>query len=193
MAVAISNFSVHLRISSRSTPLVQYHHLKRSATPNFTSSFLRFSNTVVHKNPIVCAAASAAGNPGSNIEPNPYEVDAPAEKKSEPEATYEILTNPARVVPAQEKYIRFKDESRYVPVKSAASGFVQLRDLRPSEPEVLSLTDAPSAAASSAPAGATTGQQNTSTSAAAAANDEPQPPQPFDDLSTRHEDQNNCK
>uniref|UniRef100_A0A7N0UEB8 Uncharacterized protein n=1 Tax=Kalanchoe fedtschenkoi TaxID=63787 RepID=A0A7N0UEB8_KALFE len=74
MAVAISNFSVHLRISSRSTPLVQYHHLKRSATPNFTSSFLRFSNTVVHKNPIVCAAASAAGSPGSNVEPNPYEV-----------------------------------------------------------------------------------------------------------------------
>uniref|UniRef100_A0A7N0RHW2 26S proteasome regulatory subunit RPN2 C-terminal domain-containing protein n=1 Tax=Kalanchoe fedtschenkoi TaxID=63787 RepID=A0A7N0RHW2_KALFE len=111
--------------------------------------------------------------PSDEKDGDSMQVDAPAEKKSEPEPTYEILTNPARVVPAQEKYIRFKDESRYMPVKSAASGFVLLRDLRPSEPEVLSLTDAAFAAASSAPAGATTRQQNTSTSAAAAANDEP--------------------
>uniref|UniRef100_A0A7N0UJU4 26S proteasome regulatory subunit RPN2 C-terminal domain-containing protein n=1 Tax=Kalanchoe fedtschenkoi TaxID=63787 RepID=A0A7N0UJU4_KALFE len=105
------------------------------------------------------------------------QVDAPAEKKSEPEPTYETLTNPARVVPAQEKYIRFKDDSRYVPVKSAASGFVLLRDLHPLEPEVLSLTDA----LSTAPAGSTAGQQNSSSaSAAATANDEPQPPQPFE-------------
>uniref|UniRef100_A0A7N0UVL7 26S proteasome non-ATPase regulatory subunit 1 homolog n=1 Tax=Kalanchoe fedtschenkoi TaxID=63787 RepID=A0A7N0UVL7_KALFE len=129
------------------------------------------------------AESSSGGkgkSPSDEKDGDSMQVDAPAEKKSEPEPTYEILTNPARVVPAQEKYIRFKDESRYVPVKSAASGFVLLRDLRPSEPEVLSLTDAPSTSASSAPTGATTGQQNTSTSAAAAANDEPQPPQPFE-------------
>lgn len=107
------------------------------------------------------------------------QVDAPTEKKTEPEPTSETLTNPARVVPAQEKYIRFKEDSRYTPVKSAASGFVLLRDLRPSEPEILSLTDTPStAAATTATAGTTTGQQTLS--ATGATNDEPQPPQPFE-------------
>ncbi|CAM8903056.1 unnamed protein product [Rhodiola kirilowii] len=119
-------------------------------------------------------------SPSDDKDGDSMQVDAPAEKKAEPEATYEILTNPARVVPAQEKYIRFKDDSRYMPVKSAASGFVLLRDLHPSEPEVLSLTDTPSSAASSAPPGTTTGQQNSSASAAATANDEPQPPRPFE-------------
>ncbi|PWA54542.1 26S proteasome regulatory complex, non-ATPase subcomplex, Rpn2/Psmd1 subunit [Artemisia annua] len=69
------------------------------------------------------------------------EVDGPVgekEKKAEPEPTFEILTNPARVVPAQEKYIKFLEDSRYAPVKAAASGFVLLKDLRPTEPEILS-------------------------------------------------------
>ncbi|CAM8915188.1 unnamed protein product [Rhodiola kirilowii] len=129
------------------------------------------------------AESSSAGkgkSPSDEKDVDSMQVDTPAEKKLEPEPTYETLTNPARVVPAQEKYIRFKDESRYVPVKPAASGFVLLRDLRPSEPEILSLTDTPSTAASSVPTGTTTGQQNSSTSTAATANDEPQPPQPFE-------------
>ena len=37
-----------------------------------------------------------------------------SEKKAEPKASFEILTNPARVVPAQEKFIKFQEESRYV-------------------------------------------------------------------------------
>ncbi|CAM8918363.1 unnamed protein product [Rhodiola kirilowii] len=129
------------------------------------------------------AESSSAGkgkSPSDEKDGDSMQVDTPDEKKLEPEPTYETLTNPARVVPAQEKYIRFKDESRYVPVKPAASGFVLLRDLRPSEPEILSLTDTPSTAASSVPTGTTTGQQNSSTSTAATANDEPQPPQPFE-------------
>lgn len=109
-----------------------------------------------------------------------WQVDTPTEKKAEPEPTFEILTNPARVVPAQEKFIKFLEESRYVPVKSAASGFVLLRDLRPTEPEVLSLTDAPSSTASTAAAPAAAHQGGSSSGAAMNVDEEPQPPQPFE-------------
>ena len=62
-------------------------------------------------------------------------------------------------------------------MKSAPSGFVLLRDLRPNEPEVLSLTDAPASTASPA-GGSAAGQQ--SSSSAMAVDDETQPPQPFE-------------
>ncbi|KAK9094269.1 hypothetical protein Scep_025738 [Stephania cephalantha] len=39
-------------------------------------------------------------------------VDIASVKKLESEPTFEILTNPARVVPAQEKYIKFLEDSR---------------------------------------------------------------------------------
>lgn len=106
-----------------------------------------------------------------------WQVDSAAEKRAEPEPTFEILTNPARVVPAQEKVIRFMEDSRYVPVKSASSGFVLLKDLHPNEPEVLSLTDAPSSTTSSAGASAAAPQGAAS---AMAVDEEPQPPQPFE-------------
>ncbi|KAI8002632.1 hypothetical protein LOK49_LG08G02442 [Camellia lanceoleosa] len=107
------------------------------------------------------------------------QVDSLTEKKAEPESSFEILTNPARVVPAQEKFIKFLEDSRYVPVKLAPSGFSLLKDLRPTEPEVLSLTDAPSSTASAAAAGgSTTGQQGSAS--AMAVDEEPQPPQPFE-------------
>lgn len=96
------------------------------------------------------------------------QVDAPPEKKVGVELSFEILTNPARVVPAQEKFIEFLEDSRYTPVKSAASGFILLKDLRPSEPEVLSLTDAPSSTAS-------TGATAVNTQA-----EESRSPQPFE-------------
>ena len=96
-------------------------------------------------------------------------------KAAEPEAAFEILVNPARVVPAQEKYIKLLEDSRYVPVKLAPSGFVLLKDLREHEPEVLSLTDAPTSTASPA-AAATQG----TTASAMAVDDEPQPPQAFE-------------
>ncbi|KAG5560608.1 hypothetical protein RHGRI_003807 [Rhododendron griersonianum] len=107
-------------------------------------------------------------------------VDSPApEKKAEPEPAFEILTNPARVVPAQEKFIKFLEESRYVPIKLAPSGFVLVKDLHPTEPEVLSLTDAPSSTGS-ATSGSATGQQGSASAAAMAVDEEPQPPQPFE-------------
>ena len=110
-----------------------------------------------------------------------FQVDSSAEKKTEAEPSFEILTNPARVVPAQEKFIRFLEGSRYVPVKLAPSGFVLLKDLQPSEAEVLALTDAPSSMASPAAGAATTttGQAG-SASTAMAVDEEPQPPQPFE-------------
>uniref|UniRef100_A0A5B6ZA94 26S proteasome non-ATPase regulatory subunit 1 homolog n=1 Tax=Davidia involucrata TaxID=16924 RepID=A0A5B6ZA94_DAVIN len=118
------------------------------------------------------------GKLSGDKEGDSMQVDSPTEKKTEPEPSFEILTNPARVVPAQEKFIKFLEDSRYVPVKLAPSGFVLLRDLRPSEPEVLSLTDAPSSTASNAGGSATT--QQGSASSAMAVDEEPQPPQPFE-------------
>ena len=42
-----------------------------------------------------------------------FKVDNATEKKApEPEATYQLLTNPARVIPAQEKFIKFLENSR---------------------------------------------------------------------------------
>ncbi|KAB1213692.1 hypothetical protein CJ030_MR5G016203 [Morella rubra] len=120
---------------------------------------------------------SGKGKSSGEKDGDSMQVDGPPEKKSEAEPSYEILTNPARVVPAQEKCIKFLEESRYVPVKLAPSGFVLLRDLRPTEPEVLSLTDTPATAASPA-GGAATGQQGSASSMAV--DEEPQPPQPFE-------------
>ncbi|KAK4478284.1 hypothetical protein RD792_017573 [Penstemon davidsonii] len=105
------------------------------------------------------------------------QVDSTAEKKVEAEPSFEILTNPARVVPDQAKFIKFLEESRYVPVKSAPSGFVLLKDLRPNEPQELSLIDSPSSNA--AGSGSVTGQQGSS-ALAMAVDEEPAPPQPFE-------------
>ncbi|XP_021747325.1 26S proteasome non-ATPase regulatory subunit 1 homolog A-like [Chenopodium quinoa] len=126
------------------------------------------------------ASTSAAGKGKSSTEKgDSMLVDNVPEKKVEPEPSFETLTNPARVVPAQEKFIKFLEGSRYMPVKLAASGFVLLKDLRPEEPEVLSLTDAPASAATNAAAGSTAPVQQ-GTVAAMAVDEEPQPPQPFE-------------
>ncbi|XP_051127665.1 26S proteasome non-ATPase regulatory subunit 1 homolog A-like [Andrographis paniculata] len=125
------------------------------------------------------AESSSGKGKSSDKDAELMQVDsAAAEKKVEPEPSFEILTNPARVVPAQEKVIKFLEESRYVPVKAAPSGFVLLKDLRPNEPEELSLTDAPSSttAAAANAGGSTTGQA----SAAMSVDEEPAPPQPFE-------------
>ncbi|XP_010913789.1 26S proteasome non-ATPase regulatory subunit 1 homolog A [Elaeis guineensis] len=121
--------------------------------------------------------SSGKGPKSSEKDADPMQVDSSSEKKVEPEPSFEILTNPARVVPAQEKYIRFLDGSRYVPVKLAPSGFVLLRDLQPTEAEVLALTDGPSHATG---AGTATVAQQGSGSSAVAVDEEPQPPQPFE-------------
>ncbi|KAL4291318.1 hypothetical protein GQ457_14G013450 [Hibiscus cannabinus] len=72
-------------------------------------------------------------------------VDSLPEKKAEHEAepSFKILINPARVVPAQEKFINMLKDSRYEPVKSASSGFVLLRDKQPGKEEDIWLRDVP--------------------------------------------------
>ncbi|AAF40455.1 putative armadillo-like helical, 26S proteasome regulatory subunit RPN2 [Arabidopsis thaliana] len=128
--------------------------------------------------------AGKANAASDEKEAESMQVDSTAttvEKKVEPEATFEILVNPARVVPSQEKYIKLMEDSRYVPMKLAPSGFVLLRDLRPHEPEVLSLTDAPTSTASPAVGAEAAGQaQQAATTSAMAIDDEPQPPQAFE-------------
>uniref|UniRef100_A0A0D3GXK4 26S proteasome non-ATPase regulatory subunit 1 homolog n=1 Tax=Oryza barthii TaxID=65489 RepID=A0A0D3GXK4_9ORYZ len=124
-------------------------------------------------------AQEKAEAPPSEDASTSMQVDGVAEKKApEPEPTFQILTNPARVVPAQEKFIKFLEGGRYEPVKLAPSGFVLLRDLKPTETEELVLTDAPATQATNA-AAATAGQQG-SGSAAMAVDEEPLPPQPFE-------------
>ncbi|XP_071713352.1 26S proteasome non-ATPase regulatory subunit 1 homolog A-like [Rutidosis leptorrhynchoides] len=126
-------------------------------------------------------SATAKGKASVEKDADSMQVDSPAgekEKKAEPEPAFEILTNPARVVPAQEKYIKFLEDSRYAPVKVATSGFVLLKDLRPNDPEVLALTDAPSSTTSTTAGANATAQPGSA--AAMAVDDEPQPPQPFE-------------
>ncbi|CAI9761632.1 unnamed protein product [Fraxinus pennsylvanica] len=123
-------------------------------------------------------SSSTGKGKSSDKDGDSMQVDNPADKKAEPEPSFELLTNPARVVPAQEKFIKFLEDSRYMPVKSAPSGFVLLKDLRPNEPEVLSLTDTPSSAAASNAGGSVTGQQGSAS--AMTVDEEPQPPQPFE-------------
>uniref|UniRef100_A0ACD5ZQY5 Uncharacterized protein n=1 Tax=Avena sativa TaxID=4498 RepID=A0ACD5ZQY5_AVESA len=123
------------------------------------------------------AADGKAEAPSSEDASTSMQVDgAAAEKKApEPEPTFQILSNPARVLPAQEKFIKFLEMSRYEPVKVAPSGFVLLRDLRPCDEEELVLTDTPSTVAVNA-----SGTAAAASPAAAAAEEEPQPPQPFE-------------
>lgn len=102
--------------------------------------------------------------------------DKPAK---EPEATSFELENPARVVPAQRRFVAFEPEQRWQLVRPAPSGFVVLRDTQPGQPvEYLFQEDKPqepknepTAAAAAAPAAA---------SGAAAEADEPPAPEPFE-------------
>ncbi|CAM0910956.1 unnamed protein product [Alopecurus aequalis] len=124
------------------------------------------------------AAEGKAEAPASEDASTSMQVDgAAAEKKTpEPEPTFQILANPARVLPAQEKFIKFLEGSRYEPVKVAPSGFVLLRDLRPYDEEELVLADTPSTVATNASGTAAAASQQP----AMAVEEEPQPPQPFE-------------
>jgi len=65
--------------------------------------------------------------------------DKPQKKEREPK--FEILENPARVLPAQLKYLSIKNDSRYAAVKKRdLFGILMLRDLKPGEEEVLVTT-----------------------------------------------------
>ncbi|XP_063922812.1 26S proteasome non-ATPase regulatory subunit 1 [Zophobas morio] len=64
--------------------------------------------------------------------------DEKEEKKKEPEPTFEILNNPARVMRQQLKVIALNDNSQYVPLKDASiGGIVMVRNLKPGEEEIV--------------------------------------------------------
>jgi len=65
------------------------------------------------------------------------EVDKKDEKKEEPEPDFEIKSNPARVTPAQVKYLSFPEDERYAPIKKGVDvfGIVLLRDKNPGAEE----------------------------------------------------------
>jgi 26S proteasome regulatory subunit N2 len=109
---------------------------------------------------------------------NAMDVEGGTEKKVA-EASSEVLSNPARVVPAQEKFIKFREDSRYAPLKlkRAPSGFVLLRDMTPSEPVELVSTDTP---VGTGGAGGGAAAANPSSAAMAADDSEPAPPEPFE-------------
>ena len=86
-----------------------------------------------------------------------------------------LIASFARVVPAQEKFIKFLEDSRYDPVKSAPSGFVLLSDLQPSEHEVFSSKNNPSTVSPAAD-DSITGEQG---SAVMDVDEKSQPPQTF--------------
>jgi 26S proteasome regulatory subunit N2 len=96
-------------------------------------------------------------------------------KKNDPEPTSEKISNPCRVIPAQEKFIRMMEpNTRYVPLKQGAtSGILLLRDTTPGEPAELVTSDSPGTAAPVPADGVT----NINASAAA---EEPPPPEAFD-------------
>ncbi|PNX69881.1 26S proteasome non-ATPase regulatory subunit 1-like protein [Trifolium pratense] len=79
------------------------------------------------------------------------------------------------MIVAPENFIKFLHDNKYVPVKLAPLGFVLLKDLRPTEPEVLAITDT-SASTTSTSGGLGPGLQ--SSSSAMVVDEEPQPPQP---------------
>jgi 26S proteasome regulatory subunit N2 len=104
-----------------------------------------------------------------------------SKKSTSAEPVFEVLSNPARVVPAQEKYIKFNENSRYAPLKlkRAPSGFVMLRDLEPSEPVELVSTDSPATAAAG-----NTLPPNAHASTVVVEDNEPPPPEPFEYMPT---------
>mmetsp|Transcript_45917 Transcript_45917/g.85735 ORF Transcript_45917/g.85735 Transcript_45917/m.85735 type:complete len:1044 (+) Transcript_45917:91-3222(+) len=132
----------------------------------------------VDTKPSTAASASRAGGDAMDT----TEGGAAAGKKEEKaakveEASFEILKNPARVAPAQQKFIQFQegDGVRYQPMKKAASGIVMLKDLRPDLPVELAEVSAPARSA----ANPTSASQPTPVE-----EEEPPPPAPFEYVPT---------
>jgi len=104
-------------------------------------------------------------------------------KEDEPEPESEILTNPSRVTPQQEKFISFDPAARFIPCESSTSGnkeksrvgrgFVVLKDQTPEE-EVFYVELAFKPAEVDAQAGAA------ANAGAGADDDEPAPPEDFE-------------
>ncbi|PRQ24137.1 hypothetical protein RchiOBHm_Chr6g0269091 [Rosa chinensis] len=64
----------------------------------------------------------------SLAKPSLFDYPKPCPVPVESEPSFAILTNPSRVLPAQEKYIWFLEGSRYLPIRPSSTDFVLLRD-----------------------------------------------------------------
>lgn len=166
MKLPTAVLSTSARAKARAKKEAELKHAADKSTPDESSS------QQSHPNGMTKTAKS------NEKDVDAMQVDPVVEKKSELDPTFEFLNNPARVVPAQEKYIKFPEGCRYVPLKSCPSGFVMLKDTDPSEPEVIVSTDAP---ASSVPASTSSAQAGQSAMTVDEA--EPQPPQAFEYVS----------
>lgn len=123
------------------------------------------------------AAAGAASAGGAGGQPPPGKGE---------EAHTTALSNPCRVVPAQERLIRWDDKGRYQPIKRAGAGILIVRDTRPGEAvEVALRLPEPAPPAPPPPAGPGAGAAPAAAAAAAALpvveeEEEPAPPEAFE-------------
>ncbi|KAL0034615.1 hypothetical protein WJX79_010540 [Trebouxia sp. C0005] len=121
--------------------------------------------------------AQDGGKEGSTEGAKEGQKEAAAPK--EPEPSSHSLDNPARVVPAQEKLVKFPEGSRYTPIRPGrTAGILLLKDSTPGEEAELVSQGNP-------PAGAQAAQTNPPSAAAPQAGqqaeeEEPPPPEPFE-------------
>mmetsp|Transcript_5894 Transcript_5894/g.16828 ORF Transcript_5894/g.16828 Transcript_5894/m.16828 type:complete len:1074 (-) Transcript_5894:415-3636(-) len=144
--------------------------------------------------PPAAAANAAATEGGDSAKAADGEGDG-GKPAPEPEPSSYTIQNPARVVPAQEKFLAAVETERWRPIQAGfKSGFIVLKDLTPGEP--VELVSASGPAEGAAPAGngpapaaeappATAAQPAVAAPATAPADDdddddEPAPPAPFD-------------
>ncbi|XP_018568017.1 26S proteasome non-ATPase regulatory subunit 1 [Anoplophora glabripennis] len=74
----------------------------------------------------------------STAEDKKDKKDEKEEKKKEPEPSFEILQNPARVMRQQLKVISVNENSQYVPMKDVSiGGIIMVRNLKPGEEELV--------------------------------------------------------
>jgi 26S proteasome regulatory subunit N2 len=126
------------------------------------------------------AAAKKGGASGAGAEGKGGDAAAAAAAPA-PEPSTEELSNPARVTPAQERYVRFDEGSRFVPVAAETAGkaaptrgFVVLRDTTPGEAvEYVTSTRAPAV-------GAAGGAGSAAAAAVVPVEAEPAPPAAFE-------------
>lgn len=102
---------------------------KPSATTSTNSS-----NT-----PITTATASGTPSIATVVDDKKKTGATPTtEEKKDPEPSFEILNNPARVMRQQLKVITINEGAQYVPVKDVTiGGIIMVRNTRPGEEELV--------------------------------------------------------
>ncbi|KAK9822620.1 hypothetical protein WJX74_011008 [Apatococcus lobatus] len=109
-------------------------------------------------------------------------AEAGAKPAAAPEASSFQMANPSRVLPDQEKFIRFKTPAaRFAPMKRhAAAGFVVLKDSQPDKPVEYTSTAGPASGPGSQPAPTPAAPPAAAQNGNTAEDDEPPPPEPFE-------------